>query len=544
MMKQSYLYNIVSYKKIVMRVLFTKVETGGKLLKKNALALCLVFAVMLSIQSCDEGFESLNTNPDAVSDITPEYMFTLSQLDALNAAVFSSHITSTGGFMQQYATYKDVPSLGDRYTWSQGGYPYDFFNTIYPNAIKEIGEVIRAVADDPELINMYAAARVWRVLIMQQLTDFYGDIPYSEAGKGYSETIYTPKYDSQSDIYADMLNELEEAANAFTSEKETFGSSDLLYDGDVTQWKKFTYSLMLRLAFRLTKVDESMAENWVEKAISGGVFTDEVDIARIEYTDGPQTLNYNPYAYALVSGDYGVSNGIDNKEGGKLAETFISHLKNTNDPRLNAIAIVWNNGVADTTTSLQKGMPNGLVGGSAPDDFVSYSEPNPSTLLKYNSPYLVLTDAEVNLLLAEASIRGWYSGDANEAYQNAIRSALGYWSLYDVSAGTISDARKESYLTNNQLDGSTFDEKMEQIHTQFWVSVFPNDIEIYANWRRTGYPELVPVDVPGNLTNGTIPRRLIYPPSEESLNGANYTEAVNKIEGGNSLTGRVWWDVE
>ncbi len=538
-MKRLCLYNTGSYKKLIKGA---SVKEGQR--KYFRFLFFFTVAFTLAFQSCDDGFESLNTNPDAVSEVTPEYMFTLSQLDGLNAAVFSSHVTSTGGFMQHFATYKDVPSLGDRYTWSQGGYPYDFFNTIYPNAIKEIGEVIRAVADDPDLVNQYAAARVWRILIMQQLTDFYGDVPYSEAGKGYSETIYTPKYDSQEDIYADMLNELEVAANAFSSDKETFGSADLLYGGDITQWKKFTYSLMLRVAFRLTKVDAGMAETWVKKAIAGGVITEEADIARIEYTDGPKTINYNPYAYALVSGDYGVSNGIDNKEGGKLAETFISHLKNTNDPRLNAIAVVWNNGVADTTTSLQEGMPNGLIGGNAPDDFITYSEPNPSTLLKYDSPYLVLTNAEVNLLLAEASIRGWYSGDANEAYQKAISSAIDYWSLYDANAGAISNTRKEAYLAGNQLDGSTFEAKMNQIHTQFWVSVFPNDIEIYANWRRTGYPALVPVNVPGNLTNGTIPRRLLYPPDEESLNGENYAAAVAKIAGGDVLTSRVWWDVE
>jgi len=505
-------------------------------------AVGFLFAFLLT--SCDNGFESLNTNPDAVSEVTPEYMFTLSQLDALNAAVFSSHVTTSGGFMQHFATYKDVPSLGDRYTWSQGDYPYAFFNTIYPNAIKEIGEVIRAVSDDPELVNLYAAARVWRVLIMQQITDMYGDVPYSEAGKGYSETIYTPQYDDQSDIYADMLNELSEAANSFTSEKETFGSADLLYAGDITQWKKFTYSLMLRLGFRLTKADASLAETWVKKAIEGGVITEDNDIALVEYTDGPKTINYNPFAYALVSGDYSVNNGIDNKEGGKFAQTFISYLTNTGDPRLNAIAVVWNNGVADTTTSIQKGMPNGLIGGSAPDDFVTYSEPNPETLLKYDSPYLVLTNAEVNLLLAEASVRGWYSGDANTLYQKAIYSALDYWSLYDSNAGAISEKRKAAYLADNELDGTTFEDKMEQIHTQFWISVFPNEIEIYANWRRTGYPALVPVNVPGNLTNGTIPRRLLYPPSEESLNGDNYAAAVAKIEGGNVLTGRVWWDAE
>ena len=185
-----------------------------------------LLGIILTLQSCDSGFESLNTDPDAVEEPTPAYLFTLSQLNALNPAVYASDIISSGGFMQQFATYKDVPSLGDRYTWSQGDYPYAYFNTVYPNFVNEIGEVIRAVSDDEGEVNMLSAARIWRVYIFQKITDFYGDVPYSEAGLGYSGSVYTPVYDDQSDIYTDMLNELEESIDAFDSSKDTFGSSD------------------------------------------------------------------------------------------------------------------------------------------------------------------------------------------------------------------------------------------------------------------------------------------------------------------------------
>jgi hypothetical protein len=85
------------------------------------------------------------------------------------------------------------------------------------------------------------------------------------------------------------------------------------------------------------------------------------------------------------------------------------------------------------------------------------------------------------------------------------------------------------------------EEQMKQIHTQMWVSLFPNEIEVFSNWRRTGYPVLTPVNITGNATNGVIPRRLLYPPSEESLNGINYTDAL-KRQGENLFTTRVWWD--
>ncbi len=511
---------------------------------KRFLKIWYLLGIVLTLQSCDSGFENLNTDPDAVEEPTAAYLFTLSQLDALNPEVFCSHVITSGGFMQHFATYKDVPSLGDRYTWSQGNYPYAFFNTVYPNFVNVIGEVIRAVEDDANEVNLLSAARIWRVLVFQQITDFYGDVPYSEAGEGYAENLYTPVYDEQSDIYEDLLNELEESINAFDSSKDTFGSSDLLYGGDITQWKKFAYSLMLRISMRLTKVDETMAETWAKKAIAGGVITEDDDLARVEYVEGSSSLNYNPFAYALMSNDYSVANGTDNTEGGKYSKTFIDYLKNTNDPRLSVISIVWVNGVADTTSSIQEGMPNGLVGGSAPDNFSSLSEPNPETLLDYTAPYLVLTNSEMYLLLAEAALRGWYAGDAGECYNNAIGASMRHWALYNSTAGAISDSRIEAYIEANPFDDGTYAEKMARIHTQFWVSLFPNEIEIYANWRRTGYPELTPVNVEGNLTGGTIPRRLIYPPDEESLNGENYAAAVARIDGGNVLTGRVWWDVE
>src|SRR5690606_4266343 len=97
---------------------------------------------------------------------------------------------------------------------------------------------------DPESVNKLAVARIWRVYIFHQLTDLYGDIPYSEANQG-AEGFYQPKYDLQSDIYNDMFKELEEAANSFDPSKATFGTSDLFYDGDPAKWKKFAYSMML-----------------------------------------------------------------------------------------------------------------------------------------------------------------------------------------------------------------------------------------------------------------------------------------------------------
>ncbi|WP_440132853.1 SusD/RagB family nutrient-binding outer membrane lipoprotein [Chitinophaga sancti] len=493
-------------------------------------------AATLTMQSCDKGFEDMNVNPDASTNIVPEYMFSKSLLDALNNSWFATDVLACSGSMQQFATYKDVPGIGDKYYFQQGTYPYDFFTTGYPNAVNEISTVINAL--DASETNKLSISRIWRAFIMSRLTDLYGDIPYSEAAKGYTGNVFTPKYDAQQAIYADMLKELDESATALDASKATFGPGDYIYQGNVSRWKKFAYSLMLRLGMRMSKVDAASSQAWVQKAIAGGVITDDADIATMKYTDGT-ALNRNPRAAALISNDYGVADGKSNTEGGKLAQTFINMLKNNNDPRLNVIAIVWKDGKADTTTALQSGMPNGLL--LKPDNFVAYSEPNPATILQYTAPIIVMSAAEVNLYLAEAAVRGWYAGDAAASFANAIGASMRNWAKFG-AAGVIADSRITAYQAAHVLAGTNA-QQLEMIGNEYYVSLFLDGQQIHANWRRLGYPAITPVNIPGNITGGSIPRRLLYPPSEESVNAASLQEAVNR-QGANLMTTRVWWDKE
>lgn len=501
----------------------------------NYLIYAAVAATTL-FQSCDKGFEEMNVNPDASVTPVPEYVFSKALLDALNNSYFSTNALACGGSMQQFATYKDVPAIGDKYIFRQGNYAYEYFTTGYPAAVNEITTVISSL--DSSKTNEKAIARIWRVYIMHRMTDLYGDIPYSAAAKGYSEANFTPKYDTQESIYADLLKELDEATQSFDAAKSTFGPGDFIYGGSVDKWKKFGYSLMLRLGMRLSKRDEALAQTWVQKAIAGGVITTDADIATMKYTDG-QPLQRNPITAALLSGDYGTPNkGTGNTEGGKLAQTFINHLKDNKDPRLNVIAAVWVNKVADTSTALQMGMPNGLM--EMPGNFGSLSEPNPA-ILQYDAPVIVLSAAEINLYLAEAAVRGWYTGDAAVLFRDAIGASMRNWSLFG-TATTISSERITAYQDAHVLAG-TNDEKMSMIGNEFYVALFLDEQEIHANWRRTGYPVLVPVNVSGNATGGTIPRRLLYPPVEESVNAANLAEALER-QGPNLMTTHVWWDKE
>lgn len=504
-----------------------------------------IIVIMVIPLSCDDGFEEMNKDPNKTTEVIPEYLFTRAQLSSIGlASQGNSAEFIISGWMQQQANSIIVIGAGDKYIGYEGG--SDYFSGAYPGPVNEIETLIR-VLSNPDDINKLSITRIWRVWLYQRMTDLFGDIPYSEAAKGPVEKLYTPKYDKQSFIYMDMLNELEEAVDAFDPSQPTFDESDLIYGGNIDKWKKFAYSMMLRLGMRLTKVDNAAAKTWVQKGIAGGVILNDDDVAFVQYLDGSQISSRNPKATQLRIADYDNQQDPYNSWGGKLAYKIINHLQVTKDPRLNILSVVMvlqptGEYFADTTAALQKGLLSGAHS-TVPDDFVTYSEPNPNIILKYDSPILVLTNYDMNLNLAEAALRGWYSGSAETAYSNAVKAAMKQWALWG-KYGVIPDDRIAAYLAYNPFkSGGSFDEKLEQIQTQRWVSgIFTDQFEIFANWRRTGYPKLVPINYPGNFTGGTIPRRFIVPRGEELVNGPNFLEARARQGGNNSYTARVWWD--
>ena len=512
-----------------------------KLFNRNYTCILATAVCMFFIQACDKDFKEINTNPNAVSTPTPEYMFSKALYDG--ARYSANTETLLLGTMQYTTSYNDVEGFGSKYVAARVDLSMSVFTRAFPNQINEIGEVIKAVKDDPAKINLYAVARIWRVFCFSRITDLYGDIPYTQAGQGYNQSIFQPAYDAQKDIYADMLKELDEAATSLNpANTKTFGASDLIYGGNTLQWKKFAYSLMLRLGMRMTKVDIAKAQTWVTKAIAGGVITTYADIAKVSYVGSGQDINKNPVALVMLNDNYIRADGVSNTEGGKYQQVFIDSLKANNDPRLGVISVVYVGGVANSTESIQKGMPSN-INGVKPLDFVTFSEPKQTTVLRLAAPLLIFTNAESDFLLAEAALRNWYPAEtASSLYDKGIRAAMQHWDLISGTTGTIDPTRINTYVSAHALNTSaTVDKQMEQIYNQFWVGIFPDAQEVFANYRRTGYPALVPNNYPGNATGGKIFRRLLYPISEQTLNRASYNTAVTR-QGADDLLTRIWWD--
>lgn len=504
--------------------------------------LFLICLVAMFTTSCNtDELQELNINPTAANEVDWRFMLTNGMVQAAENRYVNGrvHLNLMSGLIQHTSSL-DVG--GERGSGDKYYYHLDSHNAyqdrVYPTALKTIAEVIRQTGSEglnPNMINTHHVAQVLYILPMHIMTDLYGNVPYSEANSGVDQ-IFFPQYDEQEFIYKDMLAKLETAANTIGTGSDEVGSADMIYGGDLDKWKKLANSLMLRLAMRLSNVDPATAEEFVGKAIAGGVMTSNEDMAWLQMADGPsQWFNQNGLSRALNPNDWGAQN--------MMGKTLVDYLQEGNDPRLTIFSVkgLWE-GPWLTEPEEQVGMPNGYDATTIRDFLgitesvdreATFSRINPM-LLDNADPFIFMTYAEVEFLQAEAALKGWYSGDAEMHFNAGVRASMQQWTIFDESF-VITDEQVDEYLVANPFDGT---EKM--IAEQHWVANFMQWYEAYSNWRRTGYPELTPVDYPGNISGGQIFRRIRY-------NTAELANNSEKLQAGGTLPDdvmtRVWWDV-
>ncbi|HEV9037251.1 MAG TPA: SusD/RagB family nutrient-binding outer membrane lipoprotein [Puia sp.] len=519
---------------------------------KKTVTWIFLFVCLLTGSGCRKDFVAINTDPNAISETQINFndLFTNAELltsgnsDGNGYEDWRNNLIYSGCMIQHFSSTFSY-WVGDKYLFN-GNYNSAYWDQNYPNSIADIVAVLNHAGKDSTQANFYQICRIFRVFMFQRLTDMYGDCPYTQAGLGYIGGVTAPKYDRQQDIYADLLRELQAAASALDpSRPNTIGAADLLYGGDPVGWKRFAYSEMVRLAMRMSKVDSVSAQQWVKTAVQGGVMTNNGQNAIVHHQNVPGTPVPNGNGLILLGND---------PNGYRLNTTFVNFLKSTQDPRLVYLATVCANPAiasdkGDTSWSRQLGQPGGYdapnSGGTydltkAPGwtgNQNAYSVVNRYTFARLDAPTFFLTTGETGLMLAEAAQRGWIGGDPAQYYGSAVRAAM--LQLAQQAGGGPADSLVGAWLTAhpyNPADG------LEQINDQYWIAGFMDENECFANWRRSGYPVLAPVNYPGNVTGGTIPRRFTYPPSEASANMVNYNDAVSRLAGGDKMTSRVWWD--
>ncbi len=499
-----------------------------------------LFLIAIILNSCDKGFIETNTNPVSPIALDPAYLFANSQVSAM---IYNIQYQSP--IAQQITTvFTGVLEGGNHNVWFEPGDGNSVWGYMYP-CINYLTDIMSKTKDDPARSNMYNMARIWKAYCAQVLVDTYGYVPYSEAGQAYLNGIFLPKYDVDATVYDDLLKELSEAVAALDA-TGSIEKNDLFYAGDIAQWKKLGNSLLLRVAMRYSKVDQAKAQQYVTIAVNpsnGGLMSSVEDNARIVCS---------PSYLAPTAGSW---NGTE-RANFYIAAPFIDLLKNTNDPRLKVIAVKYEfpandlatAGNADTDPANQIGMPmgyNDATISSAPGypgmsgAAWKYSQVNRTTLGKSDATYFFVTYCQTQLLLAEAVQRGWATGDVQEIYNAAVKGGMDQMAQFDALA-TISPADQDTYLAANPFDPA---KALEQINTQYWINSFAEGQEAWSNFRRSGFPALVPNPFPGAdpETYGDFVHRLQIQSSERSVNVANYNAMVTAM-GPDDFATRVFWD--
>jgi hypothetical protein len=493
-------------------------------------------------QGCEKGFDNLNTNKVDPVSLDPQFVMNKGIIDATYRDNFATLqlLCYDFGIVQQVITPFGSSLSGGNYNIFNPSNTTPIWVNFYQSVLKQVVYVIDKTKADQNKTNLYNEARIWKCYAFMILTDTYGDIPYSEAAKGFLEGISKPKYDKQELIYKDILKELDEASAALDATKTT-SVGDILYGGNIVKWKRFGYSLLLRAAMRLTKIDPATAQTYVKKAVAGGLMQSNADNSVMRHT----SLYQNWIAVHLTARE---------KANFYLAKPFVDFLKNNNDPRLQSISVrhVGAKSGADqaaprTTTdpTVQIGMPMGYDDVSIKNTFATYgtaslydySQVNLTTILKTDAPEYHLTYGQTQLLLAEAIFRGWTTGDADATYKSGIRAHMLQMAEYDTKAAIAAD-KIQVYVDGNTLQVG---KELEQINNQYWVASFINGSETFANFRRSGFPALTKNPYPGSEIKGNFISRLPYPDSETITNQENLNSAI-KNQGPNDLNSKVWWD--
>ncbi len=513
----------------------------------------VIFGLLLNFSSC-KNLTDLNENPNEVTGVTDDYFLSsvLTGIVSLyqNQTYTDTEILCAVQYLQQDWLGADKISFNwDSYGWD------DYYHVLETNE-----SLLKQSNDEGDEGQFYlAAALISKAFLSGFMTDQWGDLPYTEALQG-DEDLYYPVFDTQEDIYSNILSLLDSANVLLSGSDYTVGdeSYDVIYNGDPEKWRKFANSLSLRYYMRLSAKLPETARTGVEKILSDPeqypVFSGIDDIAQVSY-EGTSGADSWP------GGDY---NWPEEKQFKirKPCKTLVDTLREFNDPRLP----VWINPVEiqivvedpanatytdeDITVGDKRYIHSDYadlieyekeVGPVDPNQYVGLS-PNLSDARFYNlyttsqqgdNPHIsyladmyrensnsqvkavFMSYAEVCFIAAEAALRGWSAGNTAEEYYNrGVAASLGQYGQSSYSS---------SYLQQEKV---SYNGTLKQIMTQKWLALWMSP-EIWFDYRRTGLPDF---QFGSGAIHPAMPVRLIYPEDEKLNNETNYTEAVEHLE--------------
>ncbi|MDO4511742.1 MAG: SusD/RagB family nutrient-binding outer membrane lipoprotein [Bacteroidales bacterium] len=492
--------------------------------------------------SCTRDFEETNHDPNnmMLGDLQNPYAMFTPTFYGMTNSQWQNYTWFWNDELVQFTTHSGgVTREENRYKIGESNFS-SLWNG-YANRVTNIMHMIE-LAKKYKVPAAEAVGLTLKVALMENLTAIYGDIPYKEAFRGRTEGIIQPKFESQKEVYEDMLAELEEANKIYAENKkvdEALKAIDQMYEGDLRQWRKFNNSLMLRLLCRVSGRDEMNAGARIQAIIADQenypVISSNADNATVKLTGVDPYFSYfhNKLKNDFTSSSY------------KAAEQVIKMtvyvdekgVQSYTDPRLPIWFVEGNDGwkgaIAGGTPTERSSSNNGAA------------QLNYEVFVRDDAPVYYMDYAEVLFILAEMSERGKISIDrtSKELYEEAVKASLLKWAPWGQFSTTPRDITEDDvnvFLASALANWDMAENKLRLIGEQKYLALFWTGMEAYHEVRRTAYPELT-------IGNGTdyndykYPQRFAYPNVTVANNRQNVQEALTRMGGDNTMKTPVWW---
>lgn len=518
--------------------------------KIKILVIASLSIAVFSVSSCKKDFGTTNIDPNA--PITP---YTAGLLTNTISGIGSNLAWDQGGFSTQQGLYAQYFSETQYTETSNYAKPNNNWDGYYAGPIKDL-QVIIDYNNDPATAsiaavygtnsNQIAIARILKAWYFWFLTDTYGDIPY----KGIFNLANSGEvpFTSQSEIYDSLFAELDGAVNQFDDATGTLVQGDILFNpgsvsSQVASWRHLANSLRALMALRLSKVDAAKGKTQFNAALDapGGVLSEGENV-NLVYPGGNFPSPFYNYINVTKRDDYGIS------------DVLVNYMSHESDDRLFVFArnVASNLGVTGFPYGLTRdeaiAFANSNTGWSRPVGSSTTIFTDGTSFITETAPVTLIGASEVFLARAEAAHLGWTDEDVEEMYYTGIKESFKQWDIY---AGNIQPAYGGGFMNGDDyeyyigqddiaLTGGASD--YEKIGTQEWLAHYPKGWLGWADWRRTGFPDL---QASPNSTYKKIPLRIPYGQTEYSLDPKNVEAAAQSYtgaDGTNSMYAPLWWD--
>ena len=483
-------------------------------------------ALALFVSACD--LTDLNENPNESETVTTPNLLANAQIDLANNYWGGFPL---GYFGNPYAQYWTHNQYTDETRYGYPVYRPGSLNAMWENyyfVLNDLEEIVRINEETPEEASAYGAnanqvaiAEIMQAWTFQVVTDIWGPVPYTEALQGRTGGNFSPAYTAQEEIYTGIISTLTEASNMIDETDVALASSDLVYGGDMTKWKKFANAVKMRAAIRIADVMPELAQQAITEALEAGAFESNDDNAFIPFGDA------SPYQNPIYENYY-----VSGRDDWAVTDVLIDLMNENEDPRRAAYA------TPATGDGAFVGFPFGLDNGAAAARFQQggFSRPSLRVRGEPSVPAILMLYDEVLFIQAEAAQRGWIAGDAATLYEDAIGASMEYWGVTD-------EGEIDAYLANAPYDAGDWE---TVLGTQKWLALYMQGVQGWSEWRRLDFGVLQPpADGPSVSFGRDIAVRLPYPTDEANLNEANLNSGLEMLGAETDDQGtQLWWDVQ